>query len=522
MKKTLIDKAVEYFSPKAGLDRKRSRILLDMSARYEGASDLRNPNNRGTTALSPSQNTENRLDLAKLRKKHRVQVQNNALAKTACEVRTNITVGTGMIPVARIKNAKNSSLTDQQKNKVVLANKLMKDWINSTFCDASGHSNFFGLQSIVTDGLSISGESLIARQIERNKLGLVPLRLSVMEGDLISNNSDTLKDGREIVQGVALSSTGSGEVAGYYLYDSHPGDNYRQASVKFKPADSYALVYKILRPGQLRGLPAGISAMSRMNNLDELMDSIITQQKVAAALAIFVSNPEGQSQEKKTIPDQIQSGMITQLNDGQQVWANSPPALSGQEALIRKEEMMIAKAYDITYEALTGDNSNANFSSSKIGQIQMLSNARRIRRHTLIPMFFNKIEKWWLEAAALAGHDLSEVRFEWGDPLVEVLNLRDEIPAMIKQVRAGFLTYSSFARQLGYPDYKTMAEEMAADNAIIDDLKLVLDSDPRKTTNSGQLQSLGSGESNPIGANNNADPGAEPENVDDSTQQDEE
>ena len=59
--------------------------------------------------------------------------------------------------------------------------------------------------------------------------------------------------------------------------------------------------------------------------------------------------------------------------------------------------------------------------------------------------------------------------------------------AYIRNVRGGLMSLSEVLRERGY-DPETVLAEIARDMATLDRLKLVLDSDPRKATQAGQLQ----------------------------------
>jgi len=104
-------------------------------------------------------------------------------------------------------------------------------------------------------------------------------------------------------------------------------------------------------------------------------------------------------------------------------------------------------------------------------------------------MALKRIEKWFIESAALNGHNIEGVTFDWTPPRVEILNLRDDIPAMIKQIRSGLMSFSGAARSLGYPDAEALLREIKQDTVLMDELELVFDSDARKTSQSGQMQS---------------------------------
>ena len=481
MKLNIIDRAIAYVFPAIGAARAKSRYIIDITqsrAGYDAAGQGRR--NTWVRGSDNSQNAENRGSLTILRARHREQVRNNPYAGSAIEARVSNTVGEGFIPIA-----KHSS-----KRKAKLANELMKEWASSTWCDADGCSDLYGLQSLIWRAQSESGEAVLIRQTDNTSGNRVPLRIRLVEGDFIDECKNGTFDNYEVIQGVALRRSKTGkERAGYYIHDNHPGELTVSSSSRFVSADQIAHVYEILRPGQVRGIPPAAAAMSRMRNLDAMMDAIVEQQKIAACLVGFITQGEEGKANGDVLPSKLEPGLLARLGQDETVEFNSLPAMSGQDAIIRKEEHLIAKAYGISYESLTGDLSNANFANGKMGRLEMYLNVRRWRKNIMQPMALKRIEKWFIESAALNGHNIEGVTFDWTPPRVEILNLRDDIPAMIKQIRSGLMSFSGAARSLGYPDAEALLREIKQDTVLMDELELVFDSDARKTSQSGQMQS---------------------------------
>ncbi|MDC0003797.1 phage portal protein [Porticoccaceae bacterium] len=481
MKQNWIDRAISFVSPAMGAARAKSRYVIDIidsRAGYDAAgAGRRNTWVRGSDS---SQNAENKRSLTILRARHREQARNNVYAASAIDTRVSVTVGEGIIPVAKHSN----------KRKAALANELMQEWAKSTWCDADGSSDLYGLESLIMRAQSESGEAVLIRQFDNTTNNRVPLRIRLVEGDYIDECKNGSVDGYEVIQGVALRQGKSGKSrAGYYIHENHPGEVGARSSSKFVSADQVAHIYEILRPGQLRGIPPGVSGLARMRNLDELMDAIVEQQKVAACLVGFIQQGEEGKANGDVLPSKLEPGLLAKLGMDESVTFNTLPSMSGQETIIQKEEHLIAKSYGINYQSLVGDLSNANFANGKLGRLDMYANVRRWRKNMLIPMALKRIEKWFIEAAVLAGHNIEGVTFDWTPPRTEILNLRDDIPALIKQIRSGLGSFSGVARSLGYPDAEALLKEIKEDADLIDKLELILDSDPRRTSQSGQLQS---------------------------------
>ena len=476
-----LDKAIAYIAPRRAAIRAKARYqidLLESRAGYDGAGKGRR--NTWVRGPSTSQNTESKAALSILRGNYRELVRNDAYASSALDTIVSNTIGEGIMPVAKHASS---------PYKAKLAQELMHEWMQSLDCDAAGCMNLFGLQSLAMRTESESGEAVVLRQIKRHKKVRVPLALRLVEADFIDDFRDGTVEGMATVQGVSFVDNAPAYV---WLHNNHPGDQiYTSGGSKKVSASEVARMYEVRRPGQVRGLPRGVSAMSRMRNLGEMQDAILEQQKIAACLVGVITQGEEGKAAGDPLPEKLEPGLFARLGVDEDVAFNSPPSLSGQDAIIRKEEHMIARAWGINYQALTGDLSNANFANGKIGRLDMYTNIRRLRANMVVPMFCKPVADWFLQAAAIAGFDLDGVTFDWNPPRTEILNLRDDIPAIIKQVRAGLGSMSGVLRSMGYADPEVVLRELAEDFELFDELKLVLDTDPRKTTNSGQMQSTG-------------------------------
>jgi capsid protein len=151
--------------------------------------------------------------------------------------------------------------------------------------------------------------------------------------------------------------------------------------------------------------------------------------------------------------------------------------------------MSVAASLGVTYEALTGDYGNVNFSSGRMGWIEFNRNIELWRWQMFIPQFCMTTWKWFVEAATVVGVAPrgEYVTAEWTAPRREMIDPTKEFPAMRDAVRSGLLTMSEAVRSMGY-DPQNHFEEMQKDNERLDQLGLVIDSDPRKTSRGGQLQ----------------------------------
>lgn len=484
-----IDRILAAVAPQRALNRAQARfkmrLLEAQSSGYDAAGKGRR--NTWTRGSDGSQNSENRNALTLLRARHRDLVRNNPYAASAVNVRVAYTVGDGIMPTAHHPD---------DKDKQALANKLMREWSQSTSCDVEGRLNLAALESLAFRAISESGEALLMRQISKVPRGKIPLKLRLLEGDFIDHTRDRITSaGLDWIQGVGIDPV-TLERQQYWLLDNHPGDGGIRKG-KAVSADGIAHGFDILRPGQVRGIPAGVAAMTRMRNLDDFQDARLETQKIAALLGVIARSDKGDN----VLPERLEPGMLAVLSGGgdEDIQTITPPQVSGQHEFVVEESRLIAKAYGITYESLVGDLTGVNFTSGKMGRTDMMLNIRSWRKHIMINQLLTKIADWFLQAAELAGYDLSGVQFLWVAPRLEMVDAERETKPIITQIRSGIGAFSTHMRSLGYDDPEAELMRASEDFERMEKLGLRLDCDPRYTTNGGQAQA-----DNPL-TNNGAD-----------------
>jgi capsid protein len=139
----------------------------------------------------------------------------------------------------------------------------------------------------------------------------------------------------------------------------------------------------------------------------------------------------------------------------------------------------VACDYGIPYEVLTGDLSQVNFSSARMGWQEFSRVIDVIRWQLLEPRLLNPLVDWFLEAEALAMVRPPAVEGPlWTAPARVLVDETREVPALRDKVRAGFMSLPEAIRSMGY-DPETLIQEQAAFLKFIDRMEVKVDSDPR-------------------------------------------
>jgi lambda family phage portal protein len=452
--------------PVAVEDRKALAHEQSIQARYEGASVGRRYDG-WNTVTSGSANAEVYAGIARLRDRSRDLVRNNWAAARAVSVIANNVVGAGIIP----------SSTSPGIEAALIA------WADTTLCDADGLLNLYGLQSAIMRTVVESGECLVLRERRTTSEGLPLLfQLRVLEGDYIDTLVDgPMPNGNRAIQGVEFDQRGR-RVA-YHLFESHPGDQLwtgLRSGTRRVPASEVVHVYRPDRPGQVRGVPWLSPVILKLRDFDEYEDAQLLRQKIAACYTAFVRRPDvGVPVDAGALGERVEPGMIELLAPGEDVTFGQPPGVDGYADYSRITLREIASGIGLTYEALTGDLSQVNFSSARMGWLEFQRSIDHWREHILRPMFLDRVASWIVDSAELQGFGAATDVIRWTAPRREMINPVDEIKAAQDAIRAGLTSRAEEIRKLGR-DPLDVYREIQEDNAEADRLGLVLDTDPRR------------------------------------------
>ncbi len=480
------DRFLISIAPDWGLRRVRARATAQLLERhYEAAQGGRRTS--GWQRFSSDANAANGPALTALRELSRDLRRNNGWAKRGIQAIVNNTVGWGIMP-------KPSSRSRARSQTAI---ELWNEWAESTSCDFDGRLNFYGLQRLAMETIAESGEVLVLRQPAASVDNLpIPLRLQVLEPDhLDTNRSGSLAGGGQIVDGVEFDK--QGRRVAYWIFGSHPGGQ-TLPSARFEStrvtADRVLHVYRVDRPGQIRGVPWLASAITRLKDLDDFEDAELMQQKIAACFGAFVTDLEGaatsigKQDPKNAQLEHLQPGHIAYLPPGKQVTFAQPPSVqdsSFSERALRR----IAVSLGVPYEELTGDYSQVNYSSARMARLAHWANVHEWREHMLMPQLCAGVWAWAMEHARELEGWPSVPAAQWAAPPMPILEPDKEGLAYLRLVRVGAMTWQQMVRELGY-DPMEQLDEIEELNKELDKRGIALDIDPRRMTAGGQQQQL--------------------------------
>lgn len=490
---TFIDRTIAVFSPEKARRRYSNRVALEMQKRlYDGAQGNRLTENwnSGRTAAD----SEIAVAGGPLRDRMRDLVRNNALAAQAVQVLVNNMVGPGIRPRAKSGNKARDKKVD----------KLWAEW--SKRCDAHGHTDFHGVLALAVREMIEGGDVFAIRRRRRRQRGRVPLEIELYEADHLDDSRQVFSgpNARHIRQGIEYDE--SGKRSAYWMFREHPGDNTAlwrgyPESVRV-PAADVAHLFERQRV-QSRGVPWGAPAMVALRDHGDWQLAEMVRKKTEACLVGVVMGEDGAGDSnvgplvedaQGNLVEQFRPGMIAYARDGKDIKFNSPSHAGGVSEWNRVQMHLISAGFRVPYALMTGDLSQANFSSNRAGLNEFRRMVDQMQWQIIIPMFCERIWEWFCEAAHLEGLiDTADIPVEWAPPKFESVNPKQDAETDQLEVRSGFASRSQMIAKRGY-DPREIEEEIANDNAEADRLGLILDSDPRKVTRQGMSQERASGD----------------------------
>lgn len=488
----LLDALIGAVSPEAGLRRWHARQLLAQARGYDAAQ-----NGRRTASFRRSDgsaNAELSRALPILRERSRELVRNTFIGARALDIHATHVVSpdltvrfTGTGPAVRQAQA------------------LWDEWAKS--CDIEGETGFTGLLSLLVRSSYEGGDSIL-RMVDRplrDKARPVPFALYAGEGDLIdeARDSGSLNSGaRRARLGVELGDFD--ERLGFWLHRVAPGEPQRLSALAepsvLVPREQVCHLYRRIRPGQVRGVPLFAPVLMAARDFADVMDALVVKARLEASIGAFIKSNDGApsigaavaGKSGETAPtrlEQIRPGMVQYLRQGEELQAFAPASNTAFEPISRVTLMGIAAGIGLTYHQLTGDLSQANYSSLRAGLIEQRKFVADAQWHMLAPQVIDRVIARFIDRAILAGR----LRARAGGypcqvimPAFEPVDPKKDLEADILAVRAGRMSPQDFLGAWGR-DWRAVLAEYAEFFAAADAAGAIFDTDARQRTQTGAL-----------------------------------
>lgn len=463
----------------------------------------------GWRSATTSADAESVQSLVVLRNRARQLCRDNAHAKRARAVVVNNVIGQGIGLQAAITNNRKRRMDEYNAP----IEEAWREWCRAEHCHIGGSLHFADLERLVMGEVFEAGDCFI--RIHRSGRGAVPLSLEVIEAERLAEEWEAPShNGNLVRQGVEVDAYH--RPIAYWLHEFHPGDPRRQLvnnRLIRVPAEDIIHLRVLDRWPQVRGVPWMHAAMSRLNQLGEFQEAAVVAARTGAEKVMVLEESESGGLAEALGAD---SGGETSTNDGTLTWNSSKgqvdilpagtrvadwnPTYPNEnfDPFVRSALRDIAAAFGVSYEALSRDYSQSNYSSSRLSLLDDRDLWRTLQQWW-IRNFRERLHRTWLEAAVLSravsavpvsSYVAQKAAFEsatwkprgwsWVDPTKEV-------NAYKEAVRCGFTTVSNvIAMTGGGVDLEDVLTERERELEAMESAGLKFDTDPVAVPEGGQ------------------------------------
>jgi lambda family phage portal protein len=322
-----------------------------------------------------------------------------------------------------------------------------------------------------------AGDVLVRLHFERVGNSRIPLALEVIEAERLADHIEAagVAPGNELRMGVEVDGRYQRPVA-YWVRSRHRSDLYagRGASgsetVERVPADQIIHLRITERWPQTRGVPWLHSVLRKLDDLNEYSQHEITAARASAAYFASLKNP---AEEGDLLADQLKSEtdatgqsimniealQVLDLPPGSELDFHAPNRPNSAFAEFTRSMLReIAAGSGASYESLSRDYSQSNYSSSRLALLDDRDNWRALQRWW-VRSFREPLHRIWLRQAVLSravsaipldAYAADMARYEavlfkprgwsWVDPTKEVAAYKEA-------ERAGYITKSQVIAQ---------------------------------------------------------------------------
>lgn len=453
-----------------------------------------------------SQNTsadaEIKNSLRVLRNRARSLVRDSDFAKSALRAVTNNVIGQGIKHQAQVRMIRGGRL-DERTNGVI--EHEWRKWGKAKNCHAGGTLSWSDIQRLCLRSMMESGEVFVRFVNQSFGDSRVPFGLEVLEADLLDDDYTGIEqNGNRVRMGVEVNEW-SRPVA-YHFLSYHPGDyQFAGGQIAKKrrirvPAEQIVHLYSAERPGQTRGVSAFASAIMRLNNLKGYEEAEIIAARASSAMMGFVRTPDQELFEDGTFEDQsvldFAPGSIRRLAPGEEMQFFSPQRPDDAfTPFVAQMLRAVASGVGCSYTQVSSDFSQSNYSSSRLELIETRAHYRTLQQY-IIERLCQPVYEKWMDMAVMAGelrvsgYDMDPDRYyesKWVAPAAQFVDPQKEAEAYKSLIRSGIMTLSQVIALHG-GDFEETMRQRQHELATMDELGIVLDSDPSAVDKAGQSQ----------------------------------
>lgn len=513
-------KIARWLAPKGGPANGRTSSRMYASARASRLSSV-------TMGASTSSDSELQTSLERLRNQSRALVRDVGFAKRAKTIVVNNVIGHGVGMQAGVRTTRDT-LAEPVNDAI---EEAFEEWARADSCHTGGTLHFSDLERAAFGQIFEAGEVFIRKHRRKFGSSSIPFALELIEPERIADEHSyaapiEIAPGNLYRMGVELDQFF--RPVNYFIRSRHQSDfgqGLQRTTVEKVPAEDIYHLRIVDRWPQTRGEPWMHCVIRKLNDIDGYTEAEIVAARSAASYMGFIENADmdaidDEEQDDGTFQTELSPGIIEKLRPGEKFNFAAPNRPNSQaEGFLRFMLREMAAGVGVSYESLSRDYSQSNYSSSRLALLDD-RDLWKVFQLWWIRTFRMELHREWLQAAVLSQavqkvplgeYGVNPRKFEeacfkprgwsWIDPTKEV-------EAYKEAVRCGFTTVTNvISLTADGRDMEDVLDERKRELQMMKDAGLEFETDPMVFNSKGDQ---------PKDATDGAAP---PDNPDDSTSQ---
>jgi len=396
----LLDKAISFISPAWGYRRK---VWRDALRNFYDAGDMGRLNS-GWTPVNATAEQTNQGQRDIIRARARDLERNSDVAESIISAFERTVVRTGIKVQAKVLKA-NGDEDDRLNEQIEV---LWKEWCRPRNCDVTGQQSFIEMQQMAIRRLIVDGGIIFVKAyINKDP---VPFALQAREVDELDTSLNRLPgaNGNRIVGGIELDKYN--RPVAYWL-KKFTTDGFWTGESERIPENRVIFLWKKHRPSQIREISRMALTLPRVRDTNEFIEAVSVKERILACLAIFIKKQDPSQVGRSAKVDRqsgyttktISPGMIQELHPGDDVTAVVPAGqASNAKEFISTQQRLIGSGQGLSYEAVSRDMSQVNYSSARQGLLED-QKTYKMWQQFLIEHFCQEVYTEFVISAVLAG-----------------------------------------------------------------------------------------------------------------------
>lgn len=428
----VLERLLLAVNPRAALERAQYRELYRS---YYAAAD-RGRKKGDWIAQNATGEVTNRpeRDIVRARARH-LEANDDMLKAVILDLERNV-VGTGITLQARVRDPKGNDR--EELNNAI--ERAWRRWSRPENCTVTGNMSLWEVCQMAVRRRYVDGGILVLKTYAGGAFRLQLLEVDDLDTSILKHG------GNRVVGGVEIDEYN--RPVAYHLRRQEVSGLW---SGKVVRVDAGRVIYlpHLTRCSQVREMSPAASSLPRIDDINLLVEAALKKEQVQACYGLAIKTDSsaaggigrgmpaaspGDSGPEYPV-EYIAPGMIKHLRPGESIEPIAPSGVSSTaDAMIRTVQRQAGAGAGLSYEAVSRDMSQVNYSSARQGMLQDRKTYGELQQY-LIDHFLEPVYREWLSWAVLTGQvvipDYAEEPeryreavwippgWEWIDPLKE-------------------------------------------------------------------------------------------------------